>query len=120
LVDSQAGCWGIRASALGNVNLSASDYELEFDLLSSLLLSGMQPVFSDPLVGDQRIGADLSDTIDHRRTVRKMPFILYKCGWSKQKLSNFLTEYCDTYRASAERTLPDEYVAALNDWIAMD
>jgi hypothetical protein len=117
LEDGQAGCWGLRVSVLGDLSLSASDYELEYDLLASIVTSGRKPIFSDKLIGGDRIGDTPPDRIDHRKTVGKMPFILYKARWSKDRLSTFLEEYRNRFKGDRDLALPDDYVNELIKWI---
>jgi hypothetical protein len=119
LIDGQAGCWGLRVSELRRLSLSALDYELEFDLLSSALMSGYELVYSEELLGDQRIGPTaptVLDFTDPRKTLGKLPFILYKLGWTKRQLSEFVQCYERRYANDPTRCLPEPYIQQLKIW----
>jgi len=48
LPDGQAGCWAFRLSVGPRLQLTASGYEIEFDLLASTLDAGLKACFSEP------------------------------------------------------------------------
>jgi hypothetical protein len=120
LIDGQAGCWGIRASVLKTLALTALDYELEFDLLASALLAGFPPIYSMQLFRGKRIGHPVSGELDYsdpRKTLRKVPFILHKLGWNRQMLAEFIDQYERDHGTDTERALPAKYLAQLRAWI---
>jgi hypothetical protein len=50
LPDGQAGCWAFRLRVGLRLQLAASGYEIEFDLLASALDAGLRAVYSKPLL----------------------------------------------------------------------
>ena len=60
LPDGQAGCWAFRLRAAQRLPLTASSYEIEFDLLASAIEAGLKCAYTRPLLmshGDRHSSA---------------------------------------------------------------
>ncbi len=75
LPDGQAGCWGFRLRAAQWLPLTASGYEIEYDLLLSTLDSGLKATFTDPLIMSDRprLSSVGSTAVD--MSLKKLAFI---------------------------------------------
>jgi hypothetical protein len=97
--DTQAGCWGLRCSALERLSLTAPAYELEFDLFCSTLMTGVSFGLSEELIAGTRIGpSGVSSTLptgkrDHTVEVRKLPFIAHKLGLTSTAVRQAIDRY---------------------------
>jgi hypothetical protein len=122
LPDAQAGRWGLRMDVLSKLSLTAGGYDLELDVITSaleLLESGLleknKVAFTRDLSCDERIGGgggagSATFQLKKTNTINKFPFLLHKLGYNKGELWRVLEKF-------DKNTLPQEYVAAVHEWI---
>lgn len=122
LLDAQAGCWGLRASVLRKISLTAPRYELEFDLIASAVMGNISFCFSSELKPGIRIGPSgmqsTTDPAGYAGAVRKMPFIAHKLEMSKPDIGQALDAYISRSQENSVPALPTGYVELLRTWIA--
>ncbi len=76
--DGQAGCWGVSLLSLAQLALSAPGYEIEIDLFSSAMKSGIVPAFSRPLQMRPRGSSGFGKSV--------IPESMQKIGFLEQKI----------------------------------
>ena len=114
--DTQAGCWGLRCSALERLSLTAPAYELEFDLFCSALMSGVRVDLSEDLIPGTRIGpSGVSNVLqsgkkDHSVEVRKLPFIAHKLRLDTLSMRGALERYI-----TSGGRLPEGYISMVQE-----
>lgn len=117
LYDAQAGCCGMTASALTTLPLTARGYEIQFDLVSSAVMTGAAIDFTDELAEGGRIGgstfrsmSSATTPINYANSLTKMRFISHKLGFNTQEINRLLDAYIADTQDSPELFLPKEYI----------
>ena len=98
LPDGQAGCWAFRLSAAQRLPLTASSYEIEFDLLASAVDAGLKGAFTKPLLMAERPRHSSASADPYGTSIRKLPFIERKLGIPAATLG-CLEGICGTLRS---------------------
>ena len=109
LPDAQCGCWGINAVTLKRLPLTASNYEIEFDLMASVLEANLGHLFINPKMSKRDRTSDFISNGDIETSIQKLPFILHKLSLTKEDFRSLLYEYKDS--------LPQEYKTRAEQFI---
>jgi hypothetical protein len=114
LPDSQCGCWGFKSSLIAQkqISVSSKGFELELDLLSSLLMSRTLPTFHYVEVSSSA-KTDFEKG-DHNK---KMIFLCNKLKIDKFRLESFMEKFeklkkielLESYKKSILEHIPEDY-----------
>lgn len=105
--DGQAGCWGLSLSALTVMPLSALSYELELDLLTSSVASGLSIRYTSPLRMLPRRQTSVPPN-PVPMSLGKLDFLQAKLGLNSDQIARFWVEFAVRFPETAKLT-PQEY-----------
>lgn len=127
LPDGQAGCWAFRLNVATRLPLTASGYEIEFDLLASAIDSGMKIAYTEPLIMPRIPRHTSANAIP--MSINKLQFIQRKLcidkadllsAWSDfsdRHLPSLFNRYeCNSAEADLQRDTLERYRAALSSY----
>jgi len=100
LPDGQAGCWAFRLSAAQKLPLTASSYEIEFDLLASAVDAGLKCAYTKPLLMAEGPRHSSASTDPFGTSIRKLPFIQRKLGITRADVAAAWAEFSERFAAS--------------------
>jgi hypothetical protein len=86
LPDGQAGCWAFRLKVGAQLQLAASGYEIEFDLLASALDEGLKACYSKPLLMSTAPRVSLASLTAVPMSIQKLRFIERKLRISRNDI----------------------------------
>lgn len=114
LPDGQAGCWGFRLRAAPWLPLTATGYEIEYDLLLSTLDSGLKAAFTDPLIMSDRPRHSSAGSAPVEMSLKKLQFIERKLRISREDTAEAWLAFSSHFRDSALlNNIPHAYGDAL-------
>jgi hypothetical protein len=102
LPDGQAGCWAFRLKVGTRLQLAASGYEIEFDLLASVLELGLKACYSKPLLMPMKDRTSLASLTAVPMSIKKLGFIERKLGISRSEIAEGWSAF-----ATLARNWPD-------------
>lgn len=100
LPDGQAGCWAFRLSAAQRLPLTASSYEIEFDLLASAIDAGLKCAYTKPLLMSDEPRHSSASADPFGTSLRKLPFIQRKLGISRDDVAEAWNEFAAQFAES--------------------
>lgn len=104
--DGQAGCWGISLNALTLMPLTALGYELELDLLTSGVSSGVSIGYSLPLQMLPRRQTSVSDD-PLPMSMGKLEFLQAKLGVGADRIARLWSDFDDAFPETARLIRPE-------------
>jgi len=114
LPDGQAGCWAFRLHAAKWLPLTASGYEIEYDLLVSTLDSGLRAAFTPPLIMSSGPRHSSASTAPVDMSLHKLRFIEAKLRITPQETAKAWKEFSQYFAGSAVlQNIPAAYGEAL-------
>ena len=109
LPDGQAGCWGFRLRAASRLPLTASGYELEFDLLASAVEASLIVAYTKPLLMPRipRYSGASKNAVE--MSIKKLTFIERKLGITRADTAAAWGEFASRFAGSPvmKNILPD-------------
>ncbi len=110
LPDTQCGCWGFKASLMPQkqISICAKDFELELDLLSSLLMANIIPTFYYV-----EVSSSTQTNFREEDHINKMKFVCNKLRIDKFKIESFI----EKFEKMKKLLLPEAYKKAVLDHI---
>lgn len=117
LPDGQAGCWGFWLRSLKDLPLTAPNYEIEFDMLASSLMSKLRIAFTPELKMKARGKSDFGVDADEpaiRRCMEKMRFIVHKLDLSPEAVFRSKKSF-GVHHPEKAKSLPLMYTKALRE-----
>jgi hypothetical protein len=100
LPDGQAGCWAFRLSVAQRLPLTASSYEIEFDLLASAVDAGLKGAYTRPLLMAAKRRYSSASKDPYGTSIRKLPFIQRKLGITRCDVANAWKEFAERFSGS--------------------
>jgi hypothetical protein len=106
LPDGQAGCWAFRLNVGLRLQLAASGYEIEFDLLSSSLDAGLKACYSEPLLMSNAPRAkSLASQTAIPMSIQKLKFIERRLRISRDDIAEGWAAFAAFAKDSADSDL---------------
>jgi hypothetical protein len=100
LPDGQAGCWAFRLTAAQHLPLTASGYEIEFDLLASAIDAGLKCAYTRPLLMSDEPRHSSASADPFGTSLKKLPFIERKLGISRSDVAEAWNEFAAHFAES--------------------
>ena len=117
LPDGQAGCWAFGLSAAHRLPLTASRYQIEFDLLASAVDAGLKGVYTRPLLMTDKPRHSSASADPYGTSINKLPFIQRKLGITRGDVWEAWKDFRRRFASSPLlSTLQPGYEAALREY----
>ena len=96
----RSGCWAFRLRAAQRLPLTASSYEIEYDLLASAIDAGLKCAYTKPLLMSDRDRHSSAAADPIGTSIRKLPFIQRKLGITRGDVEAAWKDFAEHFAES--------------------